>query len=114
LHRKTIADVVESLLGAFIVECGFKAAFAFLHWIGIKVDFENSALYRVLDASSANLSLMNYMNIYELEELIGYTFKHKALLLQAFVHPSFNKHSGGCYQVRPSFFPFYLIASELF
>ncbi|OQU81937.1 hypothetical protein SORBI_3006G142775 [Sorghum bicolor] len=98
LHRKTIADVVESLLGAFLVECGFKAAFAFLRWIGIKVDFENSALYRVLDASSTNLSLMNYMNISELEELIGYTFKHKGLLLQAFVHPSFNKHSGGCYQ----------------
>ncbi|AQK44779.1 dicer-like 103 [Zea mays] len=99
LHRKTIADVVESLLGVFIVECGFKAAFAFLHWIGIKVDFENSAFYRVLDASSTNLSLMNYMNISELEELIGYTFKRKGLLLQAFVHPSFNKHSGGCYQV---------------
>lgn len=98
LHRKTIADVVESLLGVFIVECGFKAAFAFLHWIGIKVDFENSAFYRVLDASSTNLSLMNYMNISELEELIGYTFKRKGLLLQAFVHPSFNKHSGGCYQ----------------
>lgn len=55
---------------------------------------------------------MNYMNISELEELIGYTFKRKGLLLQAFVHPSFNKHSGGCYQVWP-FFPFYLIASEL-
>ncbi|XP_025824254.1 endoribonuclease Dicer homolog 4 isoform X2 [Panicum hallii] len=99
LHRKTIADVVEALLGAFIVESGFKAAFAFLHWIGIKVNFKDSALYRVLDASSANLSLMNYINISELEELIGYKFKHKGLLIQAFVHPSFNKHSGGCYQV---------------
>jgi endoribonuclease Dicer len=95
LHRKTIADVVEAL----IVESGFKAAFAFLHWIGIKVNFKDSALYRVLDASSANLSLMNYINISELEELIGYKFKHKGLLIQAFVHPSFNKHSGGCYQV---------------
>ncbi|KAJ1271827.1 hypothetical protein BS78_06G155400 [Paspalum vaginatum] len=98
LHRKTIADVVESLLGAFIVECGFKAAFAFLNWMGIKVDFKDSSLYRILDASSANLSLMNYINITELEELIGYQFKCKGLLIQAFVHPSFNKHSGGCYQ----------------
>ncbi|RLM75497.1 hypothetical protein C2845_PM15G13970 [Panicum miliaceum] len=97
-NLKTSADVVESLLGAFIVESGFKAAFAFLHWIGIKVNFKDSALYRVLDASSANLSLMNYINISELEELIGYKFKHKGLLIQAFVHPSFNKHSGGCYQ----------------
>ncbi|KAI5381582.1 hypothetical protein KIW84_UN0611 [Lathyrus oleraceus] len=52
LHRKTIADVVEALVGAFIVDSGFKAAFAFLKWIGI----------------------------------------------QAFVHPSYNKHGGGCYQ----------------
>lgn len=97
LHRKTIADVVESLLGAFLVEGGFKAAFAFLHWMGIDVDFEDSALHRVLDASSINLSLMNHTNIAELEELIGYKFKHKGLILQAFVHPSFNA-PGGCYQ----------------
>ncbi|KAK3144295.1 hypothetical protein QOZ80_4AG0311150 [Eleusine coracana subsp. coracana] len=98
LHRKTIADVVESILGAFIVECGFKAAFAFLRWMGIKIEFKVSALYRVLDASSSNLSLLNYINVADLEELIGYKFKHKGLLIQAFVHPSFNKHSGGCYQ----------------
>ncbi|KAG8082637.1 hypothetical protein GUJ93_ZPchr0014g47162 [Zizania palustris] len=98
LHRKVIADVVESLIGAFLVEGGFKAAFAFLHWMGIDVDFNNSALYRVLDASSINLSLMGYTDIAELEELIGYKFIHKGLLLQAFVHPSFSNHSGGCYQ----------------
>jgi hypothetical protein len=44
-------------------------------------------LSRVLDASSINLSLMNYIDVAELEELIGYKFKHKGLLLQAFVHP---------------------------
>uniref|UniRef100_A0A0D9W711 Dicer-like protein 4 n=1 Tax=Leersia perrieri TaxID=77586 RepID=A0A0D9W711_9ORYZ len=98
LHRKVIADVVESLTGAFLVEGGFKVAFAFLHWMGIDVDFSNSALYRVLDASSINLSLMDRIYTAELEESIGYKFKHKGLLLQAFVHPSFSQHSGGCYQ----------------
>ncbi|XBJ03091.1 hypothetical protein VPH35_022331 [Triticum aestivum] len=98
LHRKTIADAVESLVGAFLVEGGFKAAFAFLHWVGIDVDFKDSSLYRVLDASSINLSLTNHTDVGELEELIGYNFKHKGLILEAFVHPSFNKHSGGCYQ----------------
>lgn len=104
LHRKTIADAVESLVGAFLVEGGFKAAFAFLHWVGIDVDFKDSSLYRVLDASSINLSLTNHTDVGELEELIGYNFKHKGLILEAFVHPSFNKHSGGCYQVRAPFF----------
>jgi endoribonuclease Dicer len=104
LHRKTIADVVESLVGAFLVEGGFKAAFAFLHWVGIDVDFEDSSFYRVLDGSSINLSLMNHTNVAELEELIDYNFKFKGLILEAFVHPSFSKHSGGCYQVRVLFF----------
>ncbi|XP_006653591.1 endoribonuclease Dicer homolog 4 [Oryza brachyantha] len=98
LHRKVIADVVESLIGVFLVEGGFKAAFAFMHWMGIDADFNSSALYRVLDASSINLSLLDYTDIAELEELIDYKFKHKGLLLQAFVHPSFSQHSGGCYQ----------------
>lgn len=98
LHRKTIADVVESLVGAFLVEGGFKAAFAFLHWVGIDVDFEDSSFYRVLDGSSINLSLMNHTDVAELEESIGYNFKFKGLILEAFVHPSFSKHSGGCYQ----------------
>ncbi|RVX05098.1 Dicer-like protein 4 [Vitis vinifera] len=40
LHKKTIADVVEALVGAFIVDSGFKAATVFLKWIGIQVDFE--------------------------------------------------------------------------
>ncbi|KAL0430768.1 UNVERIFIED_CONTAM: Dicer-like protein 4 [Sesamum radiatum] len=39
LHNKTVADVVEALVGAFIVDSGFKAATAFLNWLGIEVDF---------------------------------------------------------------------------
>ncbi|KAK6136536.1 hypothetical protein DH2020_029732 [Rehmannia glutinosa] len=38
------------------------------------------------------------MNVNALENLLGYKFAHKGLLIQAFVHPSFNKHLGGCYQ----------------
>ncbi|KAI3891640.1 hypothetical protein MKW92_042971 [Papaver armeniacum] len=98
LHKKTIADVVESLVGAFIVDSGFKAATAFLKWVGIKVEFDAFQVTRVCSASKSYMSLGEVVDTDVLESLLGYKFLHKGLLLQAFVHPSYNKHSGGCYQ----------------
>ncbi|KAJ6406905.1 hypothetical protein OIU84_010423 [Salix udensis] len=37
LHKKTVSDVVEALVGAFLVDSGFKAAIAFLRWIGLLI-----------------------------------------------------------------------------
>ncbi|XP_020109653.1 endoribonuclease Dicer homolog 4 isoform X1 [Ananas comosus] len=98
LHRKTIADVVEALVGAFLVESGFKAAFAFLRWLGIPVHFDLPDVYRVYKSSNNNLSLCDVISVAKLEELIGYTFKYKGLILQALVHASYSNHPGGCYQ----------------
>lgn len=98
LHRKTIADVVESLIGAFLVESGFKAAIAFLRWIGMHVSFGISDVYRTVKESRSNLALSENIDVNALEKLLGYKFKNRGLLLQAFVHPSYNKHAGGCYQ----------------
>lgn len=98
LHRKTISDVVEALVGAFLVDSGFKAAISFLRWIGITVDFDSSHVNNIYVKSSEYLSLVADVDIPSLEKLIGYLFQHKGLLLQAFVHPSYNKHGGGCYQ----------------
>ncbi|XLU54497.1 hypothetical protein S245_049145, partial [Arachis hypogaea] len=36
LYRKTIDDAVEALVGAFIVDSGFKIAIIFLTWLGIQ------------------------------------------------------------------------------
>ncbi|KAL0915263.1 hypothetical protein M5K25_015666 [Dendrobium thyrsiflorum] len=98
LYRKTIADAVEALVGAFLVESGFRAAIAFLQLIGIQGDFKVPDVYRVLEGSKINMSLNEIVNIKALEESLDYTFKHRGLLLQAFIHPSYSKHSGGCYQ----------------
>ncbi|KAI3443972.1 hypothetical protein Pfo_000637 [Paulownia fortunei] len=98
LHKKTIADVVEALVGAFIVDSGFKAATAFLDWVGIKVDFSPSQIDNICSASKAFLPLADQMDVNALENLLGYKFTHKGLLIQAFVHPSINNHLGGCYQ----------------
>ena len=99
LHKKTVADAVEALVGAFIVDSGFKAAAVFLRWIGIKVDFDASQLTNVCMASARYIPLATHIDIGALETSLGYQFIHKGLLLQAFVHPSYNKHGGGCYQV---------------
>ncbi|KAK8351742.1 hypothetical protein V6Z12_A05G053200 [Gossypium hirsutum] len=44
------------------------------------------------------MPLSSLLDIGDLENLLGYQFLHKGLLLQAIVHPSFNRHGGGCYQ----------------
>ncbi|GFP97060.1 dicer-like protein 4 [Phtheirospermum japonicum] len=98
LYNKTIADVLEALVGAFIVDSGFKAATAFLNWIGIKVDITCSQIDNICSASNAFLPLSDQIDVDALENLLGYKFAHKGLLIQAFVHPSFNNHLGGCYQ----------------
>lgn len=99
LYRKTIADVVEALVGAFIVDSGFKAASAFLRWIGIKVDFDASQVINACRASCVYMPLSLSRDVVPLEHDLEYSFHHRGLLLQAFVHPSYNKHGGGCYQV---------------
>ncbi|GMI92533.1 DICER-LIKE 4, dicer-like 4 [Hibiscus trionum] len=98
LHKKTIADVVEALVGAFIVDRGFQAATAFLRWIGIRVDFQGSQLNSICAASNRFMPLSSQVDTEALENLLGYRFLHKGLLLQAIVHPSYNKHGGGCFQ----------------
>ncbi|GLJ43003.1 hypothetical protein SUGI_0892520 [Cryptomeria japonica] len=98
MHMKTIADVVEALIGAYLVESGFKAALSFLKWIGIEIDFDPLLIEDACIQSRNNLSLIDYINISNLEGLIGHKFLHKGLLLEAFTHPSYNEHNGGCYQ----------------
>ncbi|XP_028760714.1 dicer-like protein 4 isoform X2 [Neltuma alba] len=98
LHRKTVADVIEALIGAFIVDSGFKAATAFLTYLGIQVKFESSQVVNACRASMSYIPLSMHIDIPSLEDELKHHFVHKGLLLQAFVHPSYNKHGGGCYQ----------------
>lgn len=99
LYKKTIADVVEALVGAFLVDSGFKGATAFLKWIGINVDFESLQVRDACVASKRYMPLTTRLDLAALENQLGYRFLHKGLLLQAFIHPSYNRHGGGCYQV---------------
>nr|XP_043623396.1 dicer-like protein 4 isoform X2 [Erigeron canadensis] len=98
LQKKAVADIVEALVGAFIVESGFKAAIAFLKWIGIPVDFRGSDVADICASSTTFTFLSAQVDTPALEELLGYRFRHKGLLFQAFLHPSYHNNFGGCYQ----------------
>ncbi|XP_059637815.1 dicer-like protein 4 isoform X2 [Cornus florida] len=98
LQNKTIADVVEALIGAFIVDSGFKAATAFLKWFGIQVDFKVLQVINICSESKKFMQFDARLSIADLENLSGYRFRHKGLLLEAFVHPSLRDQVGGCYQ----------------
>ncbi|EPS69439.1 hypothetical protein M569_05327, partial [Genlisea aurea] len=98
LYPKTIADMVEALMGAFIVDSGFKAASSFLKWIGIDVEFSCSQIEDICSSSNPFLSLYDENDVNALEDILKYRFRHKGLLIQAFVHPSFHKDFAGCYQ----------------
>ncbi|KAE8724485.1 Dicer-like protein 4 [Hibiscus syriacus] len=87
-----------ALVGAFIVDRGFQAASAFLRWIGIRVDFQGSQVNSICSASKRFMSLSSQVDTEALENLLGYRFLHKGLLFQAIVHPSYNRHGGGCFQ----------------
>ncbi|KAI5320704.1 hypothetical protein L3X38_040412 [Prunus dulcis] len=64
-------------------DSGFKAATAFLRWIGIQVDFEPSQVTEVCIASTRYIPLSACMDIAALENSLGYQFVHEGLLLQA-------------------------------
>lgn len=96
--------MIEALVGAFIVDSGFKAATAFLRWIGLEVHFDASQVISACIASTQYLTLADCVDINSLEKYLGYKFRYRGLLLQAFIHPSYNKHGGGCYQVLHCFF----------
>ncbi|KAI4379355.1 hypothetical protein MLD38_005667 [Melastoma candidum] len=81
-----------------VVDSGFKAATAFLKWIGINTDFNNLQVSKALAASVQFMPLTDIMDVHSIQHHLGYKFKHVGLLLQAFIHPSYNKHAGGCYQ----------------
>ncbi|XP_031480421.1 endoribonuclease Dicer homolog 4 isoform X3 [Nymphaea colorata] len=99
LFRKTIADVVEALVGAFIVDSGFKAALAFLEWMGIAVSFDPEDVHSAWPKSQRKSTQVDLVDCESLENLLSYKFRHKGLLVQAFTHPSSTgKHNGGCYQ----------------
>lgn len=116
---KSIADCVEALIGAYLTTCGPRGALLFMSWLGIKVlpctlesspeacelityghlESPQSPLYHCpLTDTRKELDLL--LSGYQVfEEKIGYTFRDRSYLLQAFTHASYYKNRlTDCYQ----------------
>ncbi|KAK5639662.1 hypothetical protein RI129_012154 [Pyrocoelia pectoralis] len=107
---KSIADCVEALIGAYLIDCGPRGALLFMAWLGMKVlpQGENGSygeleppktpLLRNIPNPEAELSIL--LDGYQIfEDSIGYHFKDRSYLLQALTHASYfpNKLTD-CYQ----------------
>ncbi|KAJ0328105.1 hypothetical protein COL5a_005309 [Colletotrichum fioriniae] len=90
ISTKTLADIVEALIGASMIDGGLPKALKcmsiFLQQIKWKtLDDCRQALY---DVAPPDVELLSTLQ--PLEQLIGYEFKKKSLLIQSMTHASFS------------------------
>ncbi|KAG0638925.1 hypothetical protein HOY80DRAFT_126670 [Tuber brumale] len=91
LSTKILADVVEALIGAAYLEGGYSKALKVIRAFGLNINWKSleerttSLLNRASRYPEVHLS-----HLKGLESLIGYHFTHKALLLEAITHPSWE------------------------
>ena len=101
---KSIADCVEALIGAYLIACGPRGALLFMNWLGLDLltKTEDCSLPSPLfdDVPNPRGQLNVLLNGYEeFEDLIGYRFRDRSYLLQAFAHASYYPNRlTDCYQ----------------
>ncbi|KAK9924032.1 hypothetical protein M0R45_032421 [Rubus argutus] len=94
IKSKSIADVVEALIGAFLSTGGEMAAVHFMNWVGIKVDLTYVPYDRNFPVQPEKL-----INVKGLEKLLNYSFRDPSLLVEALTHGSYMlPEIPGCYQ----------------
>ena len=112
---KSIADCVEALIGAYLISCGQKGALLLMSWLGLTVlpkdESQEDQRRRILDlpipktpllrSDAEGLRQLDYLldGFDSFETLIGYRFKDRSYLLQAFSHASYYPNRlTDCYQ----------------
>ncbi|KAK6916929.1 Ribonuclease III domain [Dillenia turbinata] len=98
LSSKTLADVVEALIGVYYVEGGKCAANHLMEWLGIQIDFDPL----VVDGTSVHQcvpeSILRSVNFDALENALNIKFKDRGLLVEAITHASRPSSGVSCYQ----------------
>ncbi|XP_076751647.1 endoribonuclease Dcr-2 [Xylocopa sonorina] len=100
---KAVADCVEALIGVYLQSMGIKDTIALLKWFQIvpnEID-ANSILYGTPENPIMHEGDVNYFIPWasNIETKLGYKFKNRGYLLQAFTHPSFTANNmTECYQ----------------
>lgn len=109
ISDKTVADCVESILGACVISLGIERTLPLLKMIGILPN-DNNRNYQLMlrdpfaeprlksDVTNRKINDL-LLNCEKIESDLGYKFKDRAYLLQALTHPSFqNNRYTQCYQ----------------
>lgn len=97
LSSKTLADVVEALIGVYYVEGGKNAANHLMRWIGIPVEFDPQELPSPKPHNIPE-SIMRSVDFDALEGALNIKFKDRSLLVEAITHASRPSSGVSCYQ----------------
>ncbi|KAL5989061.1 Dicer-like protein 1 [Asimina triloba] len=98
LSSKTLADVVEALIGVYYVEGGKVAANHLMKWIGIQVEFDPQDIELVSKPGSIPESIMRSIDFGALEDALSWKFNDRGLLVEAITHASRPSSGVSCYQ----------------
>ncbi|KAJ7030465.1 hypothetical protein C8F04DRAFT_1113753 [Mycena alexandri] len=93
LSTKVLADVVESLIGAVYLHGGFDYAFECARFfdLGIKWEPLPARIEAMLSRVETHTDLPIERQLNSVERMLGYTFTHKLLLVEALTHVSYQQ-----------------------
>ncbi|KAJ7126945.1 hypothetical protein C8R44DRAFT_979675 [Mycena epipterygia] len=91
LSTKVLADVVESLIGAVYLHGSFELALVCARFfdLGIKWEPLPARIDAMLSRVETHSELPSQLD--SVEQMLGYTFKHKLLLVEALTHASYQQ-----------------------
>ncbi|KAI9180947.1 hypothetical protein LWI28_009608 [Acer negundo] len=98
LSSKTLADVVEALIGVYYVEGGKNAANNFMKWIGIQIESDPEEIGDLVRPSYVPESILRSIDFDALEGALNIKFKDRGLLVEAITHASRPSSGVSCYQ----------------
>ncbi|XP_010241057.1 PREDICTED: endoribonuclease Dicer homolog 1 [Nelumbo nucifera] len=98
LSSKTLADVVEALIGVYYVEGGKQAANHLMKWIGIQVEFDPKEIESSNKPRAIPESILRSVNFEALEGALNIKFKDRGLLVESITHASRPSSGVSCYQ----------------
>ncbi len=95
--RKAFADMIEALIGAFLISSNYMITMKFMQWLGLNViPFEDHvmSLPPVIDERWENeiSRIFHDEGFREIEMKLNYVFRKKEYLISAFTHSSKSKN----------------------
>ncbi|XP_050385155.1 endoribonuclease Dicer homolog 1 [Argentina anserina] len=98
LSSKTLADVVEALIGVYYVEGGKNAVNHLMKWVGIDVEFDTDEIGNTIRSSNVPDNVLRSIDFDALEGALNFKFRDKGLLVEAISHASRPSSGVACYQ----------------